>query len=344
MSSKGTVLVTGINGFIAARTAEAFLKAGYSVRGTARSKSSTTALTEALSAYSNQLEIVEVPDITLEGAFAEAIKGVDAVAHLAAPISLSFTDPEPVMDGAVNGVKRALEAAITEPRVKAFIHMSSIAAVRDPAAPKPHVFTEADWSDTPEKLVAEKGKDTPSPAIYAASKAAGEKAFWAFGEEHKPHFAMAAVNPVFVAGPPLVFPEKPENLSGTVKFVWQVFAGEPLDKVGIPGVFYGYVDVRDVARIFVYAVEHPDKVKGERYIAAAAYAPPQAAADILRRAYPERRNVIQEGTPGKGYQPDYSFSGDVVYDGSKATRVTGQDYIPWETTVLDMAKAFEKYL
>ncbi len=75
MSPTSTVLVTGANGYIAARTVEAFLKAGHAVRGTVRSKSSAKGLVDALSEYASSLEIVEVPDITAAGAFDEAVKG-----------------------------------------------------------------------------------------------------------------------------------------------------------------------------------------------------------------------------------------------------------------------------
>jgi nucleoside-diphosphate-sugar epimerase len=79
MSSKGLVLVTGANGYIAARTVEAFLKAGYSVRGTVRSKPSARGLLDALPEYADRLEIVEVPDITVPGAYDEAVKGESPV-------------------------------------------------------------------------------------------------------------------------------------------------------------------------------------------------------------------------------------------------------------------------
>jgi nucleoside-diphosphate-sugar epimerase len=77
MSDKGLVLISGVNGFIASRTAEYFLKAGYSVRGTVRSLSSGKALQYVLSKYttSGKFELAEVPDITVDGAFDEAVKG-----------------------------------------------------------------------------------------------------------------------------------------------------------------------------------------------------------------------------------------------------------------------------
>ena len=75
MSQKNIVLVTGANGYIAARTVQSFLQAGYSVRGSVRSKASAQNLLDALSEYAGQLEVVEVPDITVPGAFDDAVKG-----------------------------------------------------------------------------------------------------------------------------------------------------------------------------------------------------------------------------------------------------------------------------
>lgn len=77
MTAKGLVLISGVNGYIASRTAQTFLKAGYRIRGTVRSSKSGEALLKVLSEYvsSGQLELVNVPDITVDGAFDEAVKG-----------------------------------------------------------------------------------------------------------------------------------------------------------------------------------------------------------------------------------------------------------------------------
>ena len=76
-SSRDIILVTGVNGFIAAVTVQAFLQAGYNVRGTVRSISSGVAIKEALIEYVNagRFEVVIVPDITAEGAFDNVVKG-----------------------------------------------------------------------------------------------------------------------------------------------------------------------------------------------------------------------------------------------------------------------------
>jgi nucleoside-diphosphate-sugar epimerase len=122
------------------------------------------------------------------------ISGVHAIAHLAAPASFSFTDPEPVLKGAIEGTLHALEAAHKEPSVKSFVLMSSIASIIS-TKEAPYTFTEADWNDEAGQLVTQLGKETPSWVIYAASKAAGERALWSFRDKKNPKFTVTSVNP-----------------------------------------------------------------------------------------------------------------------------------------------------
>jgi nucleoside-diphosphate-sugar epimerase len=74
----GRVLITGLNGYIAAHTAAAFLKAGYTVRGTVRSTTNIESLVQALSKFHDggRLEIEAVPDIACAGAFDRAVEGI----------------------------------------------------------------------------------------------------------------------------------------------------------------------------------------------------------------------------------------------------------------------------
>lgn len=192
--SKGLVLVTGANGFIAARTVEALLQAGYSVRGTVRSIAKSQAIVSALSEYADAFTLVEVKDMTVPGAFDEAVKGVSAVAHLASPVSFTYTDPEPVMHAAIVGTTGILESAANEPSVKHLVLMSSIVAVLSPKAN--HTFTEADWNTVAEDILKKDGKEAGGFIIYAASKTAAERALWKFRDERRPSFTVTALNPV----------------------------------------------------------------------------------------------------------------------------------------------------
>lgn len=146
-----------------------------------------------------------------------------------------------------------------------------------------------------------------------------------------------------MGGPPLVVPSSPDKINETTEFIWKVFSGQEIPQ--FPGGFGAYVDVRDVARLTVFGVEHSQEADTQRYITSSAWGSPQAAADILRRAYPDRRSIIQEGKPHSDYLPDFKFPPQAPQvDASKAVKATGKEWIGFETLVLDAAKAFEVYL
>ncbi|RGP77502.1 hypothetical protein FLONG3_4421 [Fusarium longipes] len=340
MSNKPIVLVTGANGYISASIVEAFLKAGYAVRGTVRSKASADALVRALSSYGNDLEIVEVPDIIVPGAFDNAVKGAHAIIHLAAGVSLSFTDPDPILQVAIQGTEGVLESALNESSIKSVVLMSSIAAIAGIGG-ETRRFTESDWNDAALTTVKELGKKSPSPLIYVASKVASERAFWKFRDEKKPSFAMTALNPTFVMGPQPGL-ESISKIGGTTAFIWQVLSGQEIPEPLVPNP--GYVDVRDIARVAVFSVDHPEKTNGERFLLTSGVVPPQAAADILRKTYPDRQEIIKVGKPGEGYYPGYAFPKEKVLDASKTVKLTGQDFYPVEQTIIDTAKSLEKFL
>lgn len=106
------VLITGVSGYststlpsqtlkirctnfgiftVASQTANQFLAAGYRVRGTVRSDEKAAWLYEVFDAeYGNgKFTHVVVKDMMAEGAFDEAVKGVDGVCHMANVMTFS---------------------------------------------------------------------------------------------------------------------------------------------------------------------------------------------------------------------------------------------------------------
>ncbi|PSN58557.1 NAD(P)-binding protein [Corynespora cassiicola Philippines] len=311
--TKGLVLITGVNDYIAAVTTAYFLRQGYSLRGTVRSLLSADPLTAGpLRPYyeAGTLTIVEVPDITVSGAFDVVVTGVTGILHLASPVSLSFTDPDPVIHAAQNGTESLLNSALratnSSPRtLKSVVLMSSIATMVT-LDPPPYTITEKDWNTFALSVVKSQGKSTPGPVIYAASKTAAERAFWAFRDRHLPSFTMTAVNPVFVIGAPLIAPKSPKEI---------------------------VVGVGDVARLLRFVVENPMEADGERYIASSAVLEAQAVADVLRKEFPEAKSRIREGTPGKGYRKDYQV------DPEKLVVAIG-GYTGFAEVIVETARAF----
>lgn len=75
-SNGQVLLITGINGYIASVLGHLLLTKGYSIRGTARTAASTQGLVDwAFGEFKERVEIVEVPDMTVPGAFDKAVKG-----------------------------------------------------------------------------------------------------------------------------------------------------------------------------------------------------------------------------------------------------------------------------
>lgn len=79
MDSKGTVLITGLNGYLAGWVAEGALEEGYNVRGTVRRVESGARVQRTLHDLGyekGRVEVVQVPDIAKPGAFDEVLRGI----------------------------------------------------------------------------------------------------------------------------------------------------------------------------------------------------------------------------------------------------------------------------
>ncbi|KAI1099597.1 NAD(P)-binding protein [Jackrogersella minutella] len=338
MSSKGMILITGFNGYLGGRVAEAALKAGYSVRGTVRNLAAGAEVQKTLLdlGYGSGAEVVQVSDMTKPGAYDEAAFGCCAIIHLASPVNDTFTLPPPeVIRLNVSGTMGILESAMKAgPQMQAVILMSSVAAVFDvPAAPG--VYSEKDWNTTSEPAVEKLGPNAGGLHAYCASKTAGERAFWRFRDERKPAFSMTTLQATYFIGPPLV-PWKtkeqiPFSLGGFLKLLQEKEIQGPMM------MYEGTIDIRDVARVILWSVMNPKAADGERFQCASATGGPQAMADIINKNMPSLG--LAKGNPGEGYNPGYpSTSGTISFDGSKAVKATGQDWIPYEMSIVDTAK------
>lgn len=77
LSSNATVLVTGSDGFIAAAISWQLLKQGFKVRGTTIETSKLVPFKEKSDKEfgAGRFEIVEIPDLSIEGCLNDAVKG-----------------------------------------------------------------------------------------------------------------------------------------------------------------------------------------------------------------------------------------------------------------------------
>ncbi|KAM0541480.1 hypothetical protein ACHAPJ_013215 [Fusarium lateritium] len=250
------VLVTGATGFVASHVTRQLLERGYKVRGTVRDLTQASWLIkDHFKTYveSGDLGLVTVPDLAVDGAFDDAVKGVSAIIHIA---TIATFDPNPnnIIPPTVAGTKSILEAAAREPSVKRVVFTSSIVAALFPVA---GINTRADrhtWNDA-----AEKAAWAPPPydasrafSTYAASKLAAEKEVWDFVSEIKPQYSVNVISPSGIIGKPLHV----KHCDNPVNWLTTVFKGDKARLDTFPAAFF--VDVQDVAILHVAAMLDPD--------------------------------------------------------------------------------------
>lgn len=205
-SNGKTVLITGINGYIASVLGVHLLSKGYSLRGTSRRAASTEPLLKGPYApYSERVQMYDVPDMTVDGAFDEAVKGmshivsgysnhvltiigVHGIFHTASPIDFSISTYEEMVVPAIRGTETLLASALKAgPQLTSVVVTSSVVAVVNPKEGH-YVFTEKDYAFVAlEKAIKDKeeGATTPGGVLYAASKTAADRAVWKFRDDHK---------------------------------------------------------------------------------------------------------------------------------------------------------------
>ncbi|KAJ5189909.1 hypothetical protein N7491_008050 [Penicillium cf. griseofulvum] len=131
--SSADLFITGATGFIGFKVLLGALQAGYTVRAAIRSSEKAKTLTShpkiTASGKADKLSFVEVPDITRDGAYDEAIKDVTYVIHLASPLPSPFLDPQTgIYEPTMKSVSTLLISASKEPSVKKVIITSSVFA------------------------------------------------------------------------------------------------------------------------------------------------------------------------------------------------------------------------
>lgn len=145
-----TVLVTGATGYLGTEVALCFLKHNWKVHLVARSQAKADEWMSTHSAATTKnTKFFIVENIVSPGAFDHAIKGVNAVAHVASPFRYDITDVErDMLQPAIQGTLSLLKSAAMEVSVKKVVLTSSFAAMLDMHKfwRPTHVYSESDWN------------------------------------------------------------------------------------------------------------------------------------------------------------------------------------------------------
>lgn len=323
------VAVTGASGYIAGQVIKALLEepGKYRVKGSVRSLADPTKVAHLRQLFP-ALELFEA-DLVNEGSFDTPFQGCDYVLHTASPFQLTVKDPQrDLIDPAVNGTLNVLRAAAKAETVKRVVVTSSVAAITTQAVPPPDkVWTEADWNLD----------STIENAPYRLSKRLAEEAAWNFVKElnkeregaSKPKLELVTLCPAFVLGPPLSSRTDGESVRAVKGFLTGDFK-----ESGTKPLCFGIVDIRDVARAHVNAIEKNEAV-GNRYLLSSneGYSMLELAQMIRdEEDLSEFRDQLPDKQVGEfAYRPKLSHA--------KAEKELGIEFKPVKQSVVDMARA-----
>jgi len=248
-----TVLVTGGSGFIGAHTILQLLAGGHQVRTTVRSLKREGDVRAMLKVggveVGNRLSFIAT-DLEKDAGWREAVAGCEYVLHVASPLPPSVPKNEDeLIVPAREGTLRVLRAS-RDAGVRRVVLTSSFAAIGYGYKSRTAPFNETDWTDLNGEVV----------APYQKSKTLAERAAWDFMAKEGAALELSVVNPVGVFGPVLG-----PDYSASILIVQRMMDGA---LPGAPQLYFGVVDVRDVADLHIRAMAHP-AAKGERFLAVA---------------------------------------------------------------------------
>jgi nucleoside-diphosphate-sugar epimerase len=333
------VLVTGANGYIAIWVVRTLLEQGYVVRGTVRSEAKGQHLKKSFEKYGDKFDAVVVEDITKDGAFDDAVKGIDAIEHTASPFYLNADDPQELIVPAVKGTVGILGSALRHGQsVKRIVVTSSAASILSDSG-RPRVFSELDWNDQAIQLITEQGRSATGAIKYRASKTLAEKAAWSFYADHKAEIGwdLVVLNPPFVFGP-FIHEVRDAASLNTSSAEWYnavvsgTVSGEALTKGS------SWIDVRDLGLAHVKAIQK-EEAGGERIIVSAGPHVWQYwidAANALKPS-PIPSRTLAKGDPEASKNAVHLFQ----YDTTKAQKIFAMEYRSMQETARDILADFE---
>jgi nucleoside-diphosphate-sugar epimerase len=247
-----SVVVTGGTGFVAAHCMIQLLAAGHDVGATVRDLKRAgdvrAMLRQGGAGEAADRVTLFRADLNADAGWAEAAAGRDYVLHVASPFPSTVPKDEnelikPARDGALRVLRAARDAG-----VKRVVLTSSFAAIGYGAKERTTAFTEEDWTNL----------NDPSIQPYQKSKTIAERAAWDFIAREGGGLELAVVNPVGVFGPVLG-----PDYSTSILLVKRLMDGAV---PGMPDIWFGAVDARDVADLHLKAMTAP-AARGQRFLA-----------------------------------------------------------------------------
>jgi nucleoside-diphosphate-sugar epimerase len=332
------VCVTGASGYVASWVVKYLLEQGHIVHATVRelnNQAKVGHLHDIAQGLPGQLRLFAA-SLMKPGSFDEAIQGVDVVIHMASPFFITSKDAEnELVLPAKEGTRNVLQSVNACESVKRVVLTSSVAAIVGDAIDaqlKPdNTFTESDWNET--------SSVTNQP--YSFSKTVAEKLAWEMNESQS-RWDLIVINPPVIFGPAL------SKRTDSTSFLLLKQVADGTYKLGSAEVWFGVVDVRDVANAHVHAAF--TKTCSGRHILASQMATLMDIAKILEESYPKQYSLPKFNSPKWLFwcvAPVFGFQRSFVsknvgfsfnLDTSYAKKDLAMAFLPLKQSVLDHFK------
>ncbi|KAG8416293.1 hypothetical protein J3458_006886 [Metarhizium acridum] len=350
------VLLTGATGMIGFKTLAELLENGYTVRAAVRNQAGFDRISSlpSVQKYKPQLTSFIVPDITVPGAYDEAVKGVKYIVHIASPLA-GNNGPDyenSLIRPAIQGTVGILESALKTTGIQRVVITASVASIASSARIATGKVVDGrsiiPWTsgnarrafphaDNPQKTLLQSRRNLhlqttlrptlpPRPSRTKLPRTLSPLA-------SRP-YDVINIMPVFVFGRDETVTEASSIAKGTNGILMGPILGHARDyPFGVAGV---HVD--DVAKMHVLALD--PKVAGNQDFLAASAEPGSVdwaeSFEIVKRRYPE------EYADGVFKFDSIAKPATTVarVDSTKATRVLGVQFKPFEEQVVSVVDHF----
>ena len=331
-----TVLVTGGSGFVGGWVIVALLRRGYAVRTTVRSLAREAEVRAAAArqvgdaaAAVDRLSFC-VADLLADDGWDGAVRGADAIVHVASPMPVGEFRGTDLVRPAVDGTLRVLRAG-DRAGVRRFVLTGSAVAAQPPAGWVGGPVDETVWTDPAAR----------SSDEYARAKTLAERAAWDFARTHGGEATLTVILPTMIQGPVMG-----RDIGGTAELVDRLLRGRVPD---VPRFGFNIVDVRDLADLHVRALNDP-AAAGQRLLAAGEFLWMSDVAQLLRdRLGPAAAKVTTRRLPDWVVRLAALFSPEArliaprlghrqEFTAAKAERLLGWRTRPAADSIVDCAR------
>eukprot|EP00475_Leptophrys_vorax_P039810 TRINITY_DN72614_c0_g1_i1.p1 TRINITY_DN72614_c0_g1~~TRINITY_DN72614_c0_g1_i1.p1 ORF type:complete len:355 (-),score=17.26 TRINITY_DN72614_c0_g1_i1:283-1347(-) len=334
LSGEGkTVCVTGASGFIGSHLVKLLLQKGYTVRGTVRDAKdeAKTGWIKALAEGTPGTLQLYSADLSVPGSYDEPLAGCALVCHTAAYVRMVVSDPQKVVDAALEGTRNVFASILKHKVAKRVVLTSSVAAVADRMAPKGHVFTDADWN-----------RELSLKDPYPMGKTLAERYAWKAVEELKGQdwtFELVTICPSMVYGTAY----RKEHARTSLQVVKQLMDGS---MPAAPALSLSLVHVADVVQAHAEALERPE-ASGRYILSNGDTLTLLEMANILRRTYPAYSlpsvtmpnfltYLLSLVNPHLSFDILWRYLGRKdKFDGSRAVKELGLEYVTSEAMLIE---------